>query len=69
MKNAVFHWDAALDWRKLRVGYLKADFEPKPPEPPEKEEPATTPEEQKKRDEQKRRRDASRARAEYDREI
>jgi Asp-tRNA(Asn)/Glu-tRNA(Gln) amidotransferase A subunit family amidase len=71
VKNAAFHWDAALDWRKLRVGYLKSDFEPKPPEPsPEaKEEPAATPEEQKKRDEQKRRVDAARARAEYDRKY
>src|SRR5579864_1044510 len=67
VKNAAFHWDAALDWRKLRVGYLKTDFEPKAPEPQEKEEPAATPEEQKKRDEQKRRREAGRARAEYDR--
>jgi Asp-tRNA(Asn)/Glu-tRNA(Gln) amidotransferase A subunit family amidase len=33
--DAAFNWDAALDWRKLRVGYLKKDFElpPKPPEP------------------------------------
>ncbi len=30
VKNAAFHWDATLDWRKLRVGYLKVDFEPKP---------------------------------------
>jgi len=71
VKNAAFHWDAALDWRKLRVGYLKGDFEPKPPEPPSeaKEEPAATLEEQKKRDEQKRRREAARARAEYDRKY
>src|SRR5262249_23233225 len=31
VKNAAFNWDANLDWRKLRVGYLKADFEPQPP--------------------------------------
>src|SRR5438477_3119824 len=67
---AAFHWDANLDWKKLRVGYLKADFERKP-EPPqeEKEEPAKTPEEQKKRDEKKKRREAGRARAEYDRKY
>jgi Asp-tRNA(Asn)/Glu-tRNA(Gln) amidotransferase A subunit family amidase len=71
VKNAAFHWDAALDWRKLRVGYLKAEFQPTPQEPPQeaKEEPAATPEEQKKRDEQKRRREAARARAEYDRKY
>src|SRR5437899_8155618 len=27
--GAAFHWDANLDWRKLRVGYLKRDFERK----------------------------------------
>ncbi len=71
VKNAAFHWDAELDWRKLRVGYLKADFEPRPPEQAQTaaEEPAATPEEQKKRDEQKRRRDAARARGEYDRKY
>jgi Asp-tRNA(Asn)/Glu-tRNA(Gln) amidotransferase A subunit family amidase len=27
VQNAAFNWNAALDWRKLRVGYLKSDFE------------------------------------------
>lgn len=69
--EAAFNWDADLDWKKLRVGYLKNDFEPAPlatqPEP--KEEPPATPEEQKKRDEQKKRREAQRARREYDRRF
>jgi Asp-tRNA(Asn)/Glu-tRNA(Gln) amidotransferase A subunit family amidase len=71
VKNAAFHWDATLDWRKLRVGYLKAEFEPKPEDQQQsaKEEPAATPEEQKKRDEQKGRREAGRARAEYDKKY
>lgn len=69
--GAAFHWDANLDWKKLRVGYLKSDFEhkPEPPQAEAKEEPAKTPEEQKKRDEQKKRREAGRARAEYDRKY
>jgi Asp-tRNA(Asn)/Glu-tRNA(Gln) amidotransferase A subunit family amidase len=68
---AAFNWDANLDWKKLRVGYLKADFEhnPEPPQEEAKEEPPKTPEEQKKRDEQKKRREAGRARAEYDRKY
>jgi Asp-tRNA(Asn)/Glu-tRNA(Gln) amidotransferase A subunit family amidase len=68
---AAFHWDANLDWKKLRVGYLKSDFEhkPEPPQAEAKEEPPKTPEEQKKRDEQKKRREAGRARAEYDRKY
>lgn len=71
VKAAPFRWDASLDWRKLRVGYLKADFEPKPEEQPQasKEEPAATPEEQKKRDDEKKRRDAARVRSEYDRKF
>jgi len=71
VQPAAFNWDTNLNWRKLRVGYLKADFEPRPEEPQEtaKEEPAKTPEEQKRRDDQKKRREAARARAEYDRKF
>jgi Asp-tRNA(Asn)/Glu-tRNA(Gln) amidotransferase A subunit family amidase len=69
VKNAAFRWDADLDWKKLRVGYLKDDFERKPGAGQEekKEEPAKTPQEQKKRDEARKAREASLARAEYDR--
>jgi Asp-tRNA(Asn)/Glu-tRNA(Gln) amidotransferase A subunit family amidase len=69
VQPAAFNWDANLDWRKLRVGYLKADFERKPDEQQEtaKEESAATPEERKRHEEQKERREAARARAEYDR--
>ena len=68
---AVFNWDANLNWRKLRVGYLKTEFERKPDEQQEsaKEEPAATPDEQKKPEEQKKRREARQARAEYDRKY
>jgi Asp-tRNA(Asn)/Glu-tRNA(Gln) amidotransferase A subunit family amidase len=69
--NAAFRWDASTDWKKLRVGYLKTEFERKPDEQqqPTKEEPPTTPEEQKKREEQKKHQEAARARAEYDRKY
>jgi len=71
VQPAAFHWDADLDWRKLRVGYLKTAFERKPDDQQEgaKEEPPATPAEQKKREEQKKRREAARARAEYDRKY
>jgi len=71
VQSAAFNWDANLDWRKLRVGYLKAAFERKPDEQQEaaKEEPPATPEEQKKREERKKRREAARARTEYDRKF
>jgi Asp-tRNA(Asn)/Glu-tRNA(Gln) amidotransferase A subunit family amidase len=71
VKPAAFNWDANLDWRKLRVGYLKTAFEHKLEEQQEaaKEQPPATPEEQKKSEERKKRREAERARAEYDRKY
>lgn len=27
VQDAAFHWDAEFDWKKLRVGYLKSEFE------------------------------------------
>lgn len=66
--NAAFNWDANLDWRKLRVGYLKSDFEiqtPQQPEPP-KDQKELTPEEQKKRDEDAANRAQGMARRQYD---
>src|SRR5262249_26815131 len=44
--DAAFNWDAELDWKKLRVGYLKKDFEPAPAQEPAaetKEEPPASP--------------------------
>jgi Asp-tRNA(Asn)/Glu-tRNA(Gln) amidotransferase A subunit family amidase len=71
VKNAAFNWDAELDWRKLRVAYLKSDFErgPQPQEDAQKEEPAATAEEKKKREEQRKRREAFQERAKYDRRF
>lgn len=68
VQPAAFNWDASLDWRELRVGYLKSEFERKPGagQPQEKEEPAKTPEEEKKRAEARKAREAFLARAEYD---
>ena len=66
VRDAAFNWDATLDWRKLRVGYLKADFElpPARPEPAKEEKPA--PQEAKKREEEKADREYFRARQVYD---
>ncbi len=68
VQDAAFNWDANLDWRKLRVGYLKTDFDLPPvtqPEPP-KEEKELTADEKKKRDEGAANREMARARREYD---
>lgn len=72
VKPAVFNWDANLDWRKLRVGYLKTDFEhplDNQEESPAKPESDLSAEEKKKLEEQKQRREQFRARAEYDRRF
>src|SRR5262249_32460641 len=68
VKNVVFNWDANLDWRKLRIGYLKADFDlPAPQQPPApKEEKELTAEEKKKRDDEAANRAMARTRREYD---
>ena len=69
--SVAFNWDANLDWKHLRIGYLKAEFEGKPlqPQEPDKQERPKTAEEQKKAEEQKIRRDALKARREYDRKY
>src|SRR5208282_3690953 len=63
-----FNWDAGLDWRTLRVGYLSKAFEGNvAPEEPAKQEAPATPVEKKKREEERARRAAAQARREYDR--
>src|SRR3954470_6715683 len=41
VRDVAFNWDGNLDWRKLRIGYLKEDFEHKA-DPSEKEKPEDT---------------------------
>jgi Asp-tRNA(Asn)/Glu-tRNA(Gln) amidotransferase A subunit family amidase len=69
--KAAFNWDAHFDWKGIRVGYLKEDFE-KPfqqPEESSKPESQLSAEEKKARDEQKARREERRAQVEYDRKF
>jgi Asp-tRNA(Asn)/Glu-tRNA(Gln) amidotransferase A subunit family amidase len=66
--NAAFNWDANLDWRKLRVGYLKSDFEIQPPQQPQppKEEKELTEDEKKRKAQEAATRAEAMARREYD---
>ncbi|HET9284065.1 MAG TPA: amidase [Candidatus Angelobacter sp.] len=68
VRDVAFNWDANLDWRKLRVGYLKSDFEIRPPQQPEppKEQKQLTEDEKKKQDEESANRAQAMARREYD---
>ena len=71
VKPAAFNWNAELDWKTLRVGYLKEDFEKPFPQPEEQSEPCSqlSAEERKKRDEQKARSEERRAQFAYDRKF
>jgi Asp-tRNA(Asn)/Glu-tRNA(Gln) amidotransferase A subunit family amidase len=70
-RPAAFNWNAELDWRKLRVGYLNADFEHpfEEPAPPSKPAAELSAQETTKLDEQKARREESRKHAAYDRRF
>jgi Asp-tRNA(Asn)/Glu-tRNA(Gln) amidotransferase A subunit family amidase len=64
---AQFQWNPNLDWRKLRIGYLKSAFdEPKPLEVHQAAATETA-EEKKKREKENEERKLARARRDYDR--
>jgi Asp-tRNA(Asn)/Glu-tRNA(Gln) amidotransferase A subunit family amidase len=68
VRNAAFNWDGSLDWRKLRVGYFKDEFELKPPSEPQAPTDQTTasPQDMKKREESRRQREQAQERRKYD---
>jgi Asp-tRNA(Asn)/Glu-tRNA(Gln) amidotransferase A subunit family amidase len=66
---ADFRWDAGFDWKKLRIGYLKSEFDP--PEPLKLREAAAneTADERNKREENNEQMKAGRVRRDYDRRF
>ncbi len=72
VRPEAFNWDAALNWRTLRIGYLKSEFdrEPQPPTPLMPTATAAadsaTPEARQKREESRHQQEASRIHGEYD---
>jgi len=68
VKDAAFNWDANLDWRKLRIGYLKRDFElpTPPPQQQPREQANMTDEERKRRQEATANRALFQAQRQYD---
>ena len=64
-----FRWDADFDWKKLRIGYLKSEFDPLPELKLKEAAPKETAEEKKKREKENIERRAARARREYDRRF
>ncbi|WP_263355564.1 amidase [Acidicapsa ligni] len=68
-RNAAFNWDANLDWKSLRVGYFKGDFDPPKPFKPDAAEANETVEQKKQREHNNAARLVSYARREYDRHF
>jgi Asp-tRNA(Asn)/Glu-tRNA(Gln) amidotransferase A subunit family amidase len=64
---APFNWDPGFEWKKLRIGYLKTEFEPAEPLKLEAAKPGETAEETKKREQRNARMSVARARRDYDR--
>ena len=66
---AEFRWNAGVDWKNLRVGYLKSEFDPLEPLKLNEAKPNETSEEKNKREERNRQASEARARREYDRKF
>jgi Asp-tRNA(Asn)/Glu-tRNA(Gln) amidotransferase A subunit family amidase len=64
---ADFRWDQGFDWKKLRIGYLKSEFEPLPPLKLKEAAPNETAEDKKKREEHNADLQTGRERRDYDR--
>lgn len=70
VRDAAFNWNADLDWKSLRIGYLKKSFDPDQPPPPETPLPADATDAEKKHRAQRDREEAGyRARRAYDRKY
>jgi Asp-tRNA(Asn)/Glu-tRNA(Gln) amidotransferase A subunit family amidase len=65
-REAAFNWDAGLDWKALRVGYFKNEFDPPQPRKPREAKPGETEEEKKRRVTRNEERAAEFARHQYD---
>jgi Asp-tRNA(Asn)/Glu-tRNA(Gln) amidotransferase A subunit family amidase len=65
-REAAFNWDANLDWKSLRIGYLKSAFDPFKPFDPHEAKPNETAEEKKKRDTRNQQRLIAYERRKYD---
>ncbi len=66
---ASFDWNAGLDWKKLRIGYLKGEFDQPEPLKLKEASPEETAEQKKEREKQNEEMKAGRARRDYDRKF
>jgi Asp-tRNA(Asn)/Glu-tRNA(Gln) amidotransferase A subunit family amidase len=66
---APLNWNPALDWKKLRIGYLKSEFDPPEPHKPQEAKPNESAEEKSRREADNVEARAWRARRDYDRRF
>ncbi len=66
---ASFEWNPSLDWKSLRVGYLKSEFDPLPPLKLKDATPGESADDKTKREDANAEMVADRARREYDRRF
>jgi Asp-tRNA(Asn)/Glu-tRNA(Gln) amidotransferase A subunit family amidase len=66
---ASLRWDPGFDWKSLRIGYLKSEFDPPSPLKLKDATPNETAEEKKKREGRNAAAQAARARRDYDRRF
>jgi Asp-tRNA(Asn)/Glu-tRNA(Gln) amidotransferase A subunit family amidase len=69
VRDAAFNWNADLDWKALRVGYLKKTFDVDEQPPARPAAADETPEQKQQRERRQRMQAANRARREYDRKY
>ena len=68
VRPSAFNWDAAIDWRSLRVGVLEADFTAPPLQPPAVASDTTgSDEDRKRRDTARRQQAVNQTHTDYDR--
>jgi len=66
---ATFHWNPNLNWKALRIGYIKSAFEPPKPQQPSAPPANESAEDKKKREERAARMQAMQGRRAYDRKF
>jgi len=66
---AEFRWEPNSDWKALRIGYLKKEFDPPEPLKLDEAKPGETTDEKKKREDGNRQAQIGRARRDYDRKY
>ena len=66
VRDAAFNWNADFDWKSLKIGYLKKEFDVPTPQPAPKAADAMTADEQKKFARQQKLREAAFTRRVYD---